>query len=174
MIFEVEHNYYGQHIGKSDTHHLEEFNKGLYGLAIVYPLALTFSKLSLLALYWRIFRVTNARRPLQIVAALNIGWMIAAVSNTSCFSLENRPLTKILVHRWHIQLYTYSRLLGRNDQKPVHPVPSILHFERVFHNHFRPGGSAHARVLHFPPSAVCFTKNFHQQYISSRSCVSKL
>ncbi|KAF6233946.1 hypothetical protein HO173_007776 [Letharia columbiana] len=78
VIFEVEHNYYGQHIGKSDTHHLEEFNKGLYGLAIVYPLALTFSKLSLLALYWRIFRVTNARRPLQIVAALNIGWMIAA------------------------------------------------------------------------------------------------
>ena len=81
VIVEVEHNFYGQHIGKSDAYHLEEFNKGLYGLAIIYPLALTFSKLSLLALYWRIFRVTNARRPLQIVAALNIAWMIAAVSN---------------------------------------------------------------------------------------------
>ena len=80
MIVEVEHNYYGQRIGKTDAYHLEEFNKGLYGLAVVYPLALTFSKLSLLALYWRIFRVTKARRPLQIVAALNIGWMIAAVS----------------------------------------------------------------------------------------------
>lgn len=81
MIVEVKHNYYGQHIGKSDAYHLNEFNKGLYALAIVYPLALTFSKLSLLALYWRIFRVTSARRPLQIVAALNTGWMIAAVSN---------------------------------------------------------------------------------------------
>lgn len=80
MIVEVEHNYFGQHIGKSDAYHLEEFNKGLYGLAIVYPLALTFSKLSLLALYWRMFRRTNAKRPLQIVAALNIAWMTAAVS----------------------------------------------------------------------------------------------
>lgn len=81
VIVEVEHNYYGQHIGKTNAYHLEEFNKGLYGLAIVYPLALTLSKLSLLALYWRIFRVTNARRPLQIVAALNVAWMTAAVSN---------------------------------------------------------------------------------------------
>jgi len=82
VIVEVEHNYYGQHIGKSDAYHLEEFNKGLYSLAIVYPIALTFSKLSLLALYWRIFRVTTARRPLQIAAVLNIAWMLAAVSNT--------------------------------------------------------------------------------------------
>lgn len=88
MIFEVEHNYYGQHIGKTDAYHLEEFNKGLYGLAIVYPLALTFSKLSLLALYWRIFGVTSARRPLQIVAALNVGWMIAAVRKICWIPLE--------------------------------------------------------------------------------------
>lgn len=88
VIVEVEHDYYGQHIGKSDTYHLEEFNKGLYGLAIVYPLALTLSKSSLLALYWRIFRRTNAKRRLQIVAALNIVWMIAAVSNTHCPSFQ--------------------------------------------------------------------------------------
>lgn len=81
MIVEVEHNYFGQHTGKSDAYHLEEFNKGLYGLAVVYPLALTFSKLSLLALYWRMFQRTNAKRPLQIVAALNIAWMTAAVSS---------------------------------------------------------------------------------------------
>lgn len=96
MIFEVEHNYYGQHIGKTDAYHLEEFNKGLYGLAIVYPLALTFSKLSLLALYWRIFRVTNARRPLQIVAALNIAWMIAAVSDTCCFPSNKSATDQII------------------------------------------------------------------------------
>lgn len=80
MVVEVKHNYYGQHISKSDAYHVKEFSKCLYGLAIIYPLALTFSKLSLLALYWRIFGVTTARRPLQIVAALNIGWMIAAVN----------------------------------------------------------------------------------------------
>ena len=80
MIVEVEQNHHGQHIGKNNAYYLEEFNKVLYGLAIVYPFALTFNKLSLLALYWRIFRVTNARRPLQIVAALDIAWMIAAVS----------------------------------------------------------------------------------------------
>ena len=80
MIVEVEHNHYGQPIGKTNAYYLEGFNKGLHGLAFVYPFALTFNKLSLLALYWRIFRVTNARRPLQIVAALNIAWMIAAVS----------------------------------------------------------------------------------------------
>ncbi|KAL9639793.1 MAG: hypothetical protein Q9164_000692, partial [Protoblastenia rupestris] len=78
VIVEVEHHFYGQHIHKSNDYHLEEYHKGLYGLAIVYPLALTFSKLSLLALYWRIFRVTSARRPLLIVAAFNVGWMIAA------------------------------------------------------------------------------------------------
>lgn len=81
-MVEIKQNYYGQHIHKSDEHHLIEYEKGLYGLAIVYPVALTFSKLSLLALYWRIFRVTTARRPLQIVAAVNIGWMLAAVSHT--------------------------------------------------------------------------------------------
>lgn len=130
VIFEVEHNNYGQHIGKTDSYHLEAFNKGLYGLAIVYPVALTFSKLSLLALYWRIFRVTSARRPLQLVAVLNIGWMIAAVSNTCCsFSQMNRPLTRILGSCWRAQLYTYSRLLGSNDQKPMHPISSVLHFE---------------------------------------------
>lgn len=80
-MIEIEHNHYGQHIHTSDEHHLQEFEKGLYALAIVYPMALTFSKLSLLALYWRIFRVTTAKRPLQTVAALNVGWMLAAVSH---------------------------------------------------------------------------------------------
>ena len=78
-MVEVQQNYYDQHIGKFDAYHLKEFHKGLYDLTIVYSLVLTFSKLSLLALYWRIFRVTTARLSLQIVAALNIGWMLAAV-----------------------------------------------------------------------------------------------
>lgn len=75
----MELNYYGQHISKSDAFHVEEFFKGLYGLAITYPIALTLSKLSLLALYWRIFRGTKGKLPIQIAAGLNIAWMLAAV-----------------------------------------------------------------------------------------------
>ncbi|MCJ1251006.1 hypothetical protein MMC30_008237 [Trapelia coarctata] len=100
VIVEVQQNYYGQHIGKSDPYHLTQFFKGLYGLAIIYPVALSLSKLSLLALYWRIFRVTTARLPMQIAAALNIGWGVAAflVGIFSCtpvqgfwdFSIESK------------------------------------------------------------------------------------
>ena len=50
------------------------------------PALTNFSKISLFALYWRIVRVTTARRPLQIAAALNIAWGIAAVMpNISTF-----------------------------------------------------------------------------------------
>ena len=80
VIAEVRYNYYGQHIGKSDPYHLEEFYKGLYALAIVYPIALILSKLSLLALYWRILhRVKSAKPALEIAAGLNIAWAFAAV-----------------------------------------------------------------------------------------------
>lgn len=85
VIVLVQYDYYGQHISKSNPHLVEEYFKGLYGIAIIYPIALTLSKLSLLALYWRVFRITSARRPLQVVAALNIGWMIAAVKPSLCF-----------------------------------------------------------------------------------------
>lgn len=112
---EVQYNFYGQHVGKSDAYHLEEFSKGLYGLAIVYPLALTFSKLSLLALYWRIFRVTTARLPLQIVAALNIGWMLAAVSTLAFFMTDRPGPDGSTDSCWHLQLHTCSRILGYHD-----------------------------------------------------------
>lgn len=74
----------------------------------------------------------------------------------------NRPLTKLLASCWHIQLHTYSRLLGRNHQKPMHPVPQVLHFERVLYHSFRLGDSPHAGVFHFPPPAIYFTAHFHQ------------
>lgn len=51
---------------------------------------MTLSKLSLLALYWRIFRVTTARLPLQILAGLNVAWAVAAfiVGIVSCIPVE--------------------------------------------------------------------------------------
>lgn len=80
IIFEVQQNFYGQHIGKVDAQHLTSFVKGLYALSIIYPMALTFSKLSLIALYWRIFRDAKGRTSFVVVAAVNLAWMIAAVS----------------------------------------------------------------------------------------------
>ncbi|KAF7906297.1 hypothetical protein EAF00_000576 [Botryotinia globosa] len=79
LIFEVQHNYCGQHIGKMDIPHLISFVKGLYVATIMYPIALTFSKLSLLALYWRIFRVPKGQMPFIGAAAVNTAWMTAAV-----------------------------------------------------------------------------------------------
>ncbi|KAF7949827.1 uncharacterized protein EAE97_003336 [Botrytis byssoidea] len=79
LIFEVQHNYYGQHIGKMDIPHLMSFVKGLYVATIMYSIALTFSKPSLLALYWRIFRVPKGQMPFIVAAAVNIAWMTAAV-----------------------------------------------------------------------------------------------
>ncbi|KAK4696408.1 hypothetical protein P7C71_g1495, partial [Lecanoromycetidae sp. Uapishka_2] len=77
-LVNVQDNHYGQHIGKASAQDTKRFLQLLYYMAITYCPALTLSKLSLLALYWRIFRVSTARRPMQIAAALNIGWGIAA------------------------------------------------------------------------------------------------
>ncbi|TVY83372.1 Satratoxin biosynthesis SC1 cluster protein [Lachnellula suecica] len=79
MIYEVQQNFFGQHIGKVDVVHLTSFVKALYVGSILYPVCLTFSKLSLLALYWRIFRVSSGRIPVIVACAVNIAWMTAAV-----------------------------------------------------------------------------------------------
>jgi len=119
VIAEVELNYYGQHISKSDPFHVEEFFKGLYGLAITYPIALTLSKLSLLALYWRIFRGTKGKLPIQIAAGLNIAWMIAAVCIGSLTPVS-AILTAVVGLCRIFQLYTCSRILGPKCPKPMH------------------------------------------------------
>ena len=84
-------DYLGQHISKTDVPHLEKFLKLAYASITIFPIALTLSKLSLLALYWRIFRMTTGIRPLQIVATLNIAWMISTVSDQ--YRYNNMVLT---------------------------------------------------------------------------------
>ncbi len=71
--------------------------------------------MSLLALYWRIFRLTTARLPLQIVAALNIGWMLAAVSTLAFCSSDRLGPDGSTDSCWRIQLHTCSRILGYDD-----------------------------------------------------------
>jgi len=79
LIVEVQDNLFGQHIGKSDLSHLTSFMKIIYPVIILYTLALTISKLSLLALYWRIFRDSKGQWPIIVVAAVNVIWMIIIV-----------------------------------------------------------------------------------------------
>ncbi|ATZ57857.1 hypothetical protein BCIN_15g03810 [Botrytis cinerea B05.10] len=88
IIVEVNNNFYGQHVHKSDPEHLEAYLKGLYALALLYPIALSTSKLSLLALYWRVFAVTGGRVPILFASAINAAWGIAAVS----YLLTTTPL----------------------------------------------------------------------------------
>jgi hypothetical protein len=95
IIFEVDHNFYGQHIGNVDLDHLTNFVKGLYAGAILYPISLTFSKLSLLALYWRIFRQSTGRIPIIIAAGLNLAWMTAAVSDHQHSKFDNLHRTNL-------------------------------------------------------------------------------
>ncbi|TGO63201.1 hypothetical protein BOTNAR_0103g00200 [Botryotinia narcissicola] len=90
IIVEVNSNFYGQHIHKSDPEHLEAYLKGLYALALLYPIALSTSKLSLLALYWRVFAVTGGKVPIIFDTAINGAWGIAAlvVGIFSCRPIE--------------------------------------------------------------------------------------
>ncbi|TGO47489.1 hypothetical protein BCON_0275g00050 [Botryotinia convoluta] len=90
IIVEVNNNFYGQHVHKSDPEHLEAYLKGLYALALLYPIALSTSKLSLLALYWRVFAVTGGKVPILFASAINGAWGVAAlvVGIFSCRPIE--------------------------------------------------------------------------------------
>ncbi|KAB8290255.1 hypothetical protein EYC80_011121 [Monilinia laxa] len=79
LIVEAQQNFFGQHIGKSDRSHLTSFMKIMYGAIILYTIALTSSKLSLLALYWRIFRGSTRQWPIIVAVAVNIVWMLVTV-----------------------------------------------------------------------------------------------
>ncbi|KAF7914522.1 uncharacterized protein EAF01_000928 [Botrytis porri] len=79
IIVEINNNFYGQHVHKSDPEHLEAYLKGLYALALLYPIALSTSKLSLLALYWRVFAVTGGKVPILFASAINGAWGVAAL-----------------------------------------------------------------------------------------------
>jgi hypothetical protein len=79
-IVQVQHNFYGQHVGKVDFPHIKEFLKAAYILTILYLPSITCSKLSLLALYWRAFAESRGKWPVIIAAGANIVWMIVVVS----------------------------------------------------------------------------------------------
>ncbi|QSZ33050.1 hypothetical protein DSL72_002635 [Monilinia vaccinii-corymbosi] len=79
IIVETQQNLFGQHIGKLNPSHLKSFMKIMYGVIMLYTMALTFSKLSLLALYWRIFRGSTRQWPIIAAVVANIVWMLVTV-----------------------------------------------------------------------------------------------
>lgn len=48
----------------------------LWNAEIFYAFSLAFSKLSILGFYWRLFKTSNIRLPIQILAVCSIVWLI--------------------------------------------------------------------------------------------------
>jgi len=80
VIVQVKQNYFGQHVGKSDIPHIVDLLRSIYILSLIYLPAITTSKLSLLALYWRAFAESKGKWPVIIAAGINILWMVVVVS----------------------------------------------------------------------------------------------
>jgi hypothetical protein len=53
----------------------------LYIGELVYATALFFGKTSILCFYWRMFRVSNIKLPIQILLAASVIWIIIRVSS---------------------------------------------------------------------------------------------
>ncbi|KAH8598657.1 hypothetical protein B0O99DRAFT_684044 [Bisporella sp. PMI_857] len=84
-IVQVQENFYGQHVSAADLEHVKEFLKACYIIIILYLPAITSSKLSLLALYWRAFAESRGKLPIMIAAGANVLWMVV-VSFLAAFS----------------------------------------------------------------------------------------
>lgn len=66
----------------------------LYIGELVYASALFFGKASILCFYWRMFRVSNIKRPIQILLAASIIWIIIRVTHPHPILLPTPQLTK--------------------------------------------------------------------------------
>ena len=75
------HHNFGRHINKETLPLLTGFYKGAYAFEVVYNPACALPKLSMLALYWRIFNVDSVsfRIPIWVTAALTVAWLISMV-----------------------------------------------------------------------------------------------
>lgn len=94
-----------------DPNVFEHFFKTLMAAEILYVLLITFSKLSVIALLWRIFYLTTMRWPLIALLVINGGWVVATVSTQ--LSLLRPKLTRLVADTLqYFLMHTYSRLLG--------------------------------------------------------------
>ncbi|KAF2235867.1 hypothetical protein EV356DRAFT_531424 [Viridothelium virens] len=85
------YNYnFGKHIATLTPSTLEGFLAATWAFQLLYNFAIAFSKLSILALYWRIFHVPSFKIPLLITTSLTMSWLIACMfaSVFSCIPIE--------------------------------------------------------------------------------------
>ena len=75
---------------------------------LVYASALFFGKASILCFYWRMFRVSNIKLPIQILLAASVIWIVIRVC------LEPLPLKQSLI------------LVDLHGNLPLRPSRSVL------------------------------------------------
>jgi hypothetical protein len=116
-IFLVVKNGTGQHIeniNRDPTQIYHDFFLGLWVAELFYTFALTPAKLAFLAFYWRIFRISSIKRPIQIMVAVIVVWSVVRASisynSLSASAWTNRSLGC----GDYMPLYPGSRLLGQD------------------------------------------------------------
>lgn len=73
--------YFGRHllVAPDPLGYLPVFLKGMFVYDICYNFAIALTKLSLLAIYWRIFHTKSVQLPLLITAGATMAWLVACV-----------------------------------------------------------------------------------------------
>jgi hypothetical protein len=82
--------------GRSDAKTLELTMKFGYAGELVYPLSLASSKLAILCFYWRMFKTSNLRTPIRVIAGGVITWFLIRVCVQSMIKLRSIELTHSL------------------------------------------------------------------------------
>ena len=170
-IAAVQFDHLGQHTSKTGISHSENFLKLAYASFIIYPFALTLSKLSLLALYWRIFRMTTGRRPLQVVAMMNIAWMISVVCHQYRSNIWSWHMAG---YSGHFPLCTHQWILVVLQTQQMCQLRSHVCCKRSYYSRIWFIRSAAACVFHFANPTISFATDFDQQYLSLRFSVGSL
>lgn len=69
----------------------------LFSSSITYSFGIAFSKFAILAFYWRIFKFTGIRIPIQILFGITISWFILrlCMSILTCIPIQARWDTSI-------------------------------------------------------------------------------
>ena len=80
-IFGVYQGYYARHLvsAPDPSGYLSIFMKGLFVYDIAYNFAIAFAKLSMLAIYWRVFHSGSFKLPLLVTSGATVAWLIACV-----------------------------------------------------------------------------------------------
>ncbi|KAI9674924.1 MAG: hypothetical protein M1822_008986 [Bathelium mastoideum] len=73
------HYNFGQHIAHATPSILEGFLAATWAFQLLYNFAIAFAKLSILALYWRIFHVPSFKVPLLLTTSLVMSWLVGCM-----------------------------------------------------------------------------------------------